>query len=48
MSENDALAPARRRLRAFLVELDKRGNDRRTVRKKLSSIRSFAQIFSQV
>ncbi len=28
---------------AFLVELDKRGNDRRTVRKKLSSIRSFAK-----
>ena len=30
-------------VRAFLVELDKRGNDRRTVRKKLSSIRSFAR-----
>ena len=30
-------------VRAFLVELDKRGNDRRTVRKKLSSIRSFAK-----
>ena len=28
---------------AFLVELDKRGNDRKTVRKKLSSIRSFAK-----
>jgi integrase/recombinase XerC len=30
-------------VRAFLVELDKRHNDRRTVRKKLSSIRSFAR-----
>ena len=30
-------------VRAFLVELDKRHNDRRTVRKKLSSIRSFAK-----
>ncbi len=30
-------------VRAFLVELDKRKNDRRTVRKKLSSIRSFAK-----
>ncbi|MFZ1080617.1 MAG: tyrosine-type recombinase/integrase [Candidatus Kryptoniota bacterium] len=30
-------------VRAFLVELDKRGNDRRTVRKKLSSIRSLAK-----
>lgn len=30
-------------VRAFLVELDKRGNDRRTVRKKLSSIRSFSK-----
>lgn len=30
-------------VRAFLVELDKRGNNRRTVRKKLSSIRSFAK-----
>ncbi len=30
-------------VRAFLVELDKRGNDRRTVRKKLSSVRSFAK-----
>ncbi len=30
-------------VRAFLVELDKRGNARRTVRKKLSAIRSFAK-----
>ena len=30
-------------VRAFLVELDKRHNDRKTVRKKLSSIRSFAR-----
>ncbi len=30
-------------IRAFLVELDRRGNDRRTVRKKLSSIRSFSK-----
>jgi len=30
-------------VRAFLVELDKRHNDRRTVRKKLSSVRSFAK-----
>ena len=30
-------------VRAFLVELDKRHNERRTVRKKLSSIRSFAK-----
>jgi len=30
-------------VRGFLVELDKRGNDRGTVRKKLSSIRSFAK-----
>ena len=36
LSEGDSV-------RAFLVELDKRGNDRRTVRKKLSSIRSFAK-----
>ena len=36
LSEGDSV-------RAFLVELDKRGNDRRTVRKKLSSIRSFAR-----
>ncbi len=32
---------------AFLVELDKRGNDRRTVRKKLSSIRSFAKYLTK-
>jgi integrase/recombinase XerC len=36
LSEGDSV-------RAFLVELDKRGNDRRTVRKKLSSLRSFAK-----
>ncbi|HUI29458.1 MAG TPA: tyrosine-type recombinase/integrase [Candidatus Acidoferrales bacterium] len=30
-------------VRGFLVELDKRHNNRRTVRKKLSSIRSFAK-----
>jgi integrase/recombinase XerC len=36
LSEGDSV-------RAFLVELDKRGNERRTVRKKLSSIRSFAK-----
>lgn len=36
LSEGDSV-------RAFLVELDKRGNERRTVRKKLSSIRSFAR-----
>jgi len=30
-------------VRAFLVELDRRGNSRPTVRKKLSSIRSFAK-----
>ncbi len=36
LSEGDSV-------RAFLVELDKRGNDRRTVRKKLSAIRSLAK-----
>lgn len=35
LSEGDSV-------RAFLVALDRRGNSRRTVRKKLSSIRSFA------
>ncbi|MCL4540365.1 MAG: tyrosine-type recombinase/integrase [Bacteroidetes bacterium] len=36
LSEGDSV-------RAFLVELDRRGNGRRTARKKLSSIRSFAR-----
>ncbi|MGO9481716.1 MAG: tyrosine recombinase XerC [Candidatus Kryptoniota bacterium] len=43
ISENDASPLQEDGIRAFLVELDKRGNDRRTVRKKLSSIRSFAR-----
>ncbi len=34
-------------VRAFLVELDKRGNDRQTVRKKLSAVRSFSKYLAK-